>query len=272
MKKITISILALLIILGLAISWKISKVNAPVVVACTEEAKICPDGSAVGRVGPKCEFSACPDIKESTTARLNQKILNGGVYITPLKVISDSRCPSDVQCIWAGEVVLSVKLEKGIQSSVVELKQGAKWGFDGQIVSLVTATPIPKSDTTISDSEYIFTFKVDGAGATEKGQGTVSGRVTLSPVCPVERIPPDPNCAPKGYATSIDIIKFGGSVKIQKTIKTNSDGTFSTSLDSGVYILKAQGGSVLPRCEDQSVEVFSSRTSSIQISCDSGIR
>jgi putative hemolysin len=28
--------------------------------ACTEEAKICPDGSAVGRVGPNCEFAPCP--------------------------------------------------------------------------------------------------------------------------------------------------------------------------------------------------------------------
>jgi putative hemolysin len=29
-------------------------------IACTEEAKLCPDGSAVGRVGPNCEFAACP--------------------------------------------------------------------------------------------------------------------------------------------------------------------------------------------------------------------
>lgn len=29
-------------------------------IACTEEAKICPDGSSVSRVGPKCEFAPCP--------------------------------------------------------------------------------------------------------------------------------------------------------------------------------------------------------------------
>jgi putative hemolysin len=28
--------------------------------ACTMEAKICPDGSAVGRTGPNCEFAPCP--------------------------------------------------------------------------------------------------------------------------------------------------------------------------------------------------------------------
>ena len=29
-------------------------------VACTQEAKLCPDGTAVGRTGPNCEFAECP--------------------------------------------------------------------------------------------------------------------------------------------------------------------------------------------------------------------
>ena len=32
--------------------------NTPV--ACTMEAKVCPDGSSVGRSGPNCEFTVCP--------------------------------------------------------------------------------------------------------------------------------------------------------------------------------------------------------------------
>lgn len=32
----------------------------PDMVACTMDAKMCPDGSFVGRVGPDCEFAACP--------------------------------------------------------------------------------------------------------------------------------------------------------------------------------------------------------------------
>ena len=32
-------------------------------VACTMEAKVCPDGSSVGRTGPACEFQACPEPK-----------------------------------------------------------------------------------------------------------------------------------------------------------------------------------------------------------------
>lgn len=30
-------------------------------VACTMEAKLCPDGSYVGRSGPLCEFAQCPE-------------------------------------------------------------------------------------------------------------------------------------------------------------------------------------------------------------------
>ncbi len=28
--------------------------------ACTMEARVCPDGSAVGRTGPNCAFAPCP--------------------------------------------------------------------------------------------------------------------------------------------------------------------------------------------------------------------
>jgi len=41
--------------------------NSQKPVACTEEARICPDGSAVGRIGPNCEFAQCPDMKKDET-------------------------------------------------------------------------------------------------------------------------------------------------------------------------------------------------------------
>lgn len=36
------------------------KVEPSEPVFCTADAKLCPDGSAVGRVGPNCEFAPCP--------------------------------------------------------------------------------------------------------------------------------------------------------------------------------------------------------------------
>ena len=41
----------------------IRDVKNPNGTACTEEAKICSDGSAVGREGPNCEFAKCPEEK-----------------------------------------------------------------------------------------------------------------------------------------------------------------------------------------------------------------
>ena len=37
-------------------------------VVCTQEAKICPGGSTVGRTGPNCEFAECPTVKTDETA------------------------------------------------------------------------------------------------------------------------------------------------------------------------------------------------------------
>lgn len=39
-------------------------------VACSEEARRCLDGSYVGRIGPQCEFAACPDVPVQSDSEL----------------------------------------------------------------------------------------------------------------------------------------------------------------------------------------------------------
>ena len=36
-------------------------------VACTQDAKMCPDGTSVGRVPPSCEFAPCPVFETNET-------------------------------------------------------------------------------------------------------------------------------------------------------------------------------------------------------------
>lgn len=55
-------------------NWLLPSDNSQV--ACTQEAKICPDGSAVGRVGPNCEFTECPEI-EYTPGGYIQEVMDG---------------------------------------------------------------------------------------------------------------------------------------------------------------------------------------------------
>ncbi len=54
-KQIIIVIVLILIIISALIYF-----NKPQAVACTEDARICPDGTAVVRIPPDCEFEECP--------------------------------------------------------------------------------------------------------------------------------------------------------------------------------------------------------------------
>lgn len=61
MKSFLYILVALLIVVVLAVAFSFfSDSTAPGGVACTEEAKLCPDGSYVVRVGPTCAFAPCP--------------------------------------------------------------------------------------------------------------------------------------------------------------------------------------------------------------------
>ena len=56
---VVLGIVALLAIAAYAVGTMFTNKNVGQQ-ACTVEAKICPDGSSVGRTGPNCEFAECP--------------------------------------------------------------------------------------------------------------------------------------------------------------------------------------------------------------------
>jgi len=77
-------------------------------VSCTQEAKICPDGSSVGRTGPGCEFAACPEIELPQGYTLDsysiEKVLNIACTKvddceTPGEYLIMSRCPFTSICL-----------------------------------------------------------------------------------------------------------------------------------------------------------------------------
>ncbi|MDO8618505.1 MAG: hypothetical protein Q7R49_01010 [Candidatus Daviesbacteria bacterium] len=47
--------------------------SIPQQIACTMDAKICPDGTGVGRVGPKCEFAPCPSTEPNSNETADWK-------------------------------------------------------------------------------------------------------------------------------------------------------------------------------------------------------
>lgn len=60
-------------------------------VACTTEVKICPDGSSVGRIPPKCDFAPCPQEKPNPT-KVVEKLI-------PCRDFFKNECPEGYYCI-----------------------------------------------------------------------------------------------------------------------------------------------------------------------------
>ncbi|MDP1721075.1 MAG: hypothetical protein Q8L08_08800 [Candidatus Nanopelagicaceae bacterium] len=101
--------------------------------------------------------------------------------------------------------------------------------------------------------------------------GIVHVRVLLSPICPVERNPPDPACAPKPYETKIAILDAQTNSPY-KNYETDASGKLTFSIDPGAYVLRVQSTTPLPSCSDLKIEVLANRSQSVVINCDTGIR
>jgi hypothetical protein len=278
-RNLLITIIA--IIIGISAGYFIATQKSAEPVACTMEAKLCPDGSAVGRVGLNCEFAECPGADTSTpitgdvTLGVGKTGKVGNLSITLNEITQDSRCPVNVQCIWAGEVKVSVIFSYGSQIEAKNISSNdPSYLFAGYLISIASVSPVKKSGEEISAREYRITFGVKKSPAdSAKNFGTIKGSVILSPTCPVERIPPDPNCAPKPYETTVQVIEIGSPKSSAfATAKTDKNGKYQISLPPGKYALQPVGGSILPRCETKEVVISSGSITEINLSCDTGIR
>lgn len=100
----------------------------------------------------------------STTVEvgLNQEATVGGRSVTVVRVLEDSRCPTDVQCIQAGTVRIAVSLDDASTEQVLALGKQAPLA-DGLLVTLTTVSPTKISTATIANSDYRFTLLLEGA-------------------------------------------------------------------------------------------------------------
>ena len=97
----------------------------------------------------------------------------------------------------------------------------------------------------------------------------IEGYVRLSPTCPVERVPPDPRCAPRPYQTRIDVYQ---GLAFVATILSDANGYFRTALAPGTYTVRANPGHTQPRCPSHTVTAPAHAFAMVEIECDTGIR
>lgn len=81
-------------------------------------------------------------------------------------VENDSRCPSDVTCVWAGNAAVQLQLGSGRESKTVTLNTSKSPSFAGETefrgykVKLVDLSPYPRSDRKIARRDYTATLVV----------------------------------------------------------------------------------------------------------------
>lgn len=95
-----------------------------------------------------------------TYSKIGQQLLIGGVFVTPLHVTYDGRCPVDVKCIQAGTVDLGILLQSGNLSQNFILSLGKSVVFAGKTVTFTSVSPKKVSTKTIGEAEYRFVITV----------------------------------------------------------------------------------------------------------------
>lgn len=80
------------------------------------------------------------------------------------RVRSDSRCPMDVMCVWAGDATIAVTLipAKGSTESreIHTQPAGSQISYANYTITLTALAPQPRSNQEIPASGYIATFVV----------------------------------------------------------------------------------------------------------------
>ncbi len=85
-------------------------------------------------------------------------------------VAQDSRCPIGVQCVWAGDAVVELTLERPPAAAETRaLHTGERGGretdYAGLVVRLVKLEPHPREGATIAPDDYRVTLVVDAKPA-----------------------------------------------------------------------------------------------------------
>lgn len=89
-----------------------------------------------------------------------------GTPITVLfrSVAQDSRCPSDVQCVWAGDAGINLGLQSTAAASQVSTLHTSldprMVTYSGYRIRVVGLAPIPRSGSPIPAEKYVVTLEV----------------------------------------------------------------------------------------------------------------
>ncbi len=108
-----------------------------------------------------------------------------------------------------------------------------------------------------------------------QGKGTLTGKVMIGPLCPVERYPPDPMCKPTADTYKAWPIAVWSPNKVYKVaeIKPDLNGTYSLELPVGTYVVDLMNKQTFgARNLPATITIRAQETTTLNIDIDTGIR
>jgi hypothetical protein len=91
--------------------------------------------------------------------KLNEGASGNGITLIPLEVVEDSRCPMEVQCVWAGTVKVRATLRSPSGEGVEVFELGKTITTETMAITLVEVLP-QKRVTNVVPQEYRLVFEV----------------------------------------------------------------------------------------------------------------
>ena len=174
-----------------------------------------------------------------------------------LNVTSDSRCPTDVTCVWEGEAKIVVNIMKdgqdlgdfNLSSRAVQNNQA----FDGHQIQVTQIEPSPTSGKKIALSDYIATFSITKSEVPSPLKQLKSGTMAKDVQCRdgfelvLKAADDSPTCVKPstastliswGWAKSIDTIQTSGGDTTGKIITLADNGKSITLHTGESFLLK----------------------------------
>jgi hypothetical protein len=79
-----------------------------------------------------------------------------------VELVEDSRCPTDTNCIWAGNAKIKIRVSKNGRSHDLTLDtNGPNQAAiaEGYSIKLISLTPEPRSNIRVNRNGYVATFE-----------------------------------------------------------------------------------------------------------------
>ena len=104
-----------------------------------------------------------PDADGIARAGLNRRVYVDGLYVTPIAVVEDSRCPLGARCVSAGRTRVLVRIDLGSGYEIRELCSDAPLQVADGTLSLVEVEPgLVAGEQPGRDNPYRFGFRFAG--------------------------------------------------------------------------------------------------------------